>query len=609
MPGLMFNGIDLKATYNFVVSSVSGRDAAPIEEKTIELPYVDGAIVIDKKVKPRNLTITGWVYDTSSQAGALQKKNDVINLFMQSKGYPMELKFPDSGRSIYVTVSGTPFSVENTAGAIFNAFGYNIKVEFIAYDPYFYGDEEDWVITNIDKIPAYADEPLEASNHNLTTHDRSLKLQPYTIVDFLGNYGLEGYGVYPNPNSYGLHDDGKNIFTVRSDDLPFSDVDYSFAVEEGTQNIVTGYTGTGYRGIDNSVEKPAGYENSNQNVYKYDNLTESTYVKAFGVDIPNPTTVAGGESISISGWIKYVKGSLNYPKLLISVSGTGIFLSDLTEVEKDGNWHYFKRTWTNDTGTAYDFKKAWADITSDTVVEAEAYAFQIQVEKKPFATSFVDGTRAYGIIQLPSSLVNPSGTVFTTWFKINAINTAYPRIFDQSGSWSVYTQSDKKLRFKSYSTSVGHEITTLSENVWYFMVLIMNGTTHTIYLYDEIGNLTKKTIIDTSIPSSSNPLLLGAYENPGSELNGLFSNLYIGAYDSTVWTDTFVQELYNQQVLAKALKLVENSPTPPSALKNKYSISKMGELLVQDKNLWNVWFNKSNFDKKIVTAGWNWGDA
>ena len=64
------------------------------------------------------------------------------------------------------------------------------------------------------------------------------QIQSYTIIDHLGTYGLEGYGILPNPNSFGLHDDGTNVFTVRSDDLPFDDVDYSFAVEESTENLV-----------------------------------------------------------------------------------------------------------------------------------------------------------------------------------------------------------------------------------------------------------------------------------------------------------------------------------------------------------------------------------
>ena len=237
MAGLMFNGIDLKATYNFVVSSITGRESPPLEEKTLSLPYVNGEIVTEKKIKPRILTISGWLYDTTPD-GVMQKKNDLVNLLTKSLNTPAKLKFPDTGREINVVLIDNPFVIENHAGAIFNAYAYQITLSFKANDPFFYGDEEQIQIIGVDKVTAYAPEVLDSPKHNLTTKDRTIKLQPYTILDHLGTYGLEGYGLQPNPNDYGLHDDGSNIFTVRQDDLPFTDVDYVFAVEEGTENLV-----------------------------------------------------------------------------------------------------------------------------------------------------------------------------------------------------------------------------------------------------------------------------------------------------------------------------------------------------------------------------------
>ena len=55
--GLMFSGIDLKSTYNFVVTRVDGRGSPPVSRDVLDMPRVDGDIEINSKLKSRNLKI------------------------------------------------------------------------------------------------------------------------------------------------------------------------------------------------------------------------------------------------------------------------------------------------------------------------------------------------------------------------------------------------------------------------------------------------------------------------------------------------------------------------------------------------------------------------
>jgi len=96
--GLIFDGIDLRTTYNFVVTKIDGRGSPPVSRNTLDMPRVDGDIELNSKLKSRNITITGYVYG----ADAAQKKDELIKLVTQAYSSEKALTFPDTNRTIYV---------------------------------------------------------------------------------------------------------------------------------------------------------------------------------------------------------------------------------------------------------------------------------------------------------------------------------------------------------------------------------------------------------------------------------------------------------------------------------------------------------------------------
>jgi len=233
------------------------------------------------------------------------------------------------------------------------------------------------------------------------------------------------------------------------------------------------------------------------------------------------------------------------------------------------------------------------------------------MEIKSFATSFVDGTRAPGIIQIPKNFDTNSDWVIA--FTIKALNTSNSQIF---------LSIDKGTHLNGFVHNGFYTMTLLdNENIAQHINtgINFNGTTHDFIVWIKKENVyyvyvNGVKVIDYTMAKplqvTYDSIILGNYyENLGAYAsNSLISNLFIGTYDSSVWTDEFIQELYDKQVIAKSLAQINKSPTPPKAIQNKYNISKMGELLTTDYSLWQSLFNNYNFDKKCITAGWRWGD-
>ena len=449
---------------------------------------------------------------------------------------------------------------------------------------------------------------------------KGMKLQPYTILDHLGSYGLEGYGVYPAPNSYGLHDDGTNIFTVRQDDLPFSDVDYAFAVEEGTTNLVTngGFetgdltgwtTQTAYGGATYSVVSEKSYEGS----YSVKIVTDGTATGAPGI-ISDKVAVTEGLDYTASA---FVNGNYadNYVWILIRWYDNlnNVISSSVYGYAVNMNSSKFIQISTTETAPT-GATQAEIHIRIEATQVGTLYIDAVQLEGKSFATSFVDGTRTTGNLQFDFNY--SSDFVIDFWAKQTCLSSGVRRLFEISDDDNLnydgrmllyYNGTDLMWYYDPADGSAAQALTiTLDWDLtqWHRYTILYDGTTWKLYVD---GILKSSWILTIDFIPQYIKLGQNFYLTANNGTFGLFSNIYFGSYDSTVWTDTFIQELYNKQVLAKALKQIEKSPTPPSALQNKYGITKMGELLLQDPDLWNMWFNKYNFDRKALSAGYQWG--
>jgi hypothetical protein len=192
----------------------------------------------------------------------------------------------------------------------------------------------------------------------------------------------------------------------------------------------------------------------------------------------------------------------------------------------------------------------------------------IQVEVKPFATSFVDGTRADGRLAIPINF--RTNLVISGWFKPYGTSGNY----NTQGGWArivnfsnsndtrrvtlAYNRRDSHPDFQKFQLSIynasGDVIVSTSNvypfNKWYFWVLIIEDASTTAYIFDENGNM-EKIVNTNSIPLSdisSSPLYIGHRTTGTTDvLNGVISNLLIARYDPTIWTDEYIRFLYETQ--------------------------------------------------------------
>jgi len=182
--GLMFDGIDLRSTYNFVVTKIDGRGSPPVFRNALDMPRVDGQIEVEAKLKSRNLVISGYVYGSD----AATKKDNLIKLISQAYSQEKKLTFPDTNRTIYVKLAGDPIVV-GPVGPILNASAYEITFNFVALDPFFYADEHNETGWGYIKVNADAPTYLMSPRSQILKREPKIELYPVTIVNLVGKYG------------------------------------------------------------------------------------------------------------------------------------------------------------------------------------------------------------------------------------------------------------------------------------------------------------------------------------------------------------------------------------------------------------------------------------
>ncbi|HDK26096.1 MAG TPA: hypothetical protein ENG48_03240, partial [Candidatus Atribacteria bacterium] len=410
---------------------------------------------------------------------------------------------------------------------------------------------------------------------------KNINVQAYTLVDHLGTYGLEGYGETPTPNDYGLVSNNGQVYTVRDDDLPFDEARHSFAVEEGTTNYCSDndpkigdtqdsvyISAVGYYGT--PFEATGDYYKDIAHFY-YDSALNANTAVTFQVELK---VYGGTSSVSFnlygsglaSSGAKYTAS--NIAKRINLTNGVVTTGSSAWNMSNDNNWYRFIVTFDLPEDISAG---AWRfEVTSEASYETGKYLLHrnAQMEIKSFATSFVDGTRAPGIIQIPKNFDTNSDWVIA--FTIKALNTSNSQIF---------LSIDKGTHLNGFVHNGFYTMTLLdNENIAQHINtgINFNGTTHDFIVWIKKENVyyvyvNGVKVIDYTMAKplqvTYDSIILGNYyENLGAYAsNSLISNLFIGTYDSSVWTDEFIQELYDKQVIAKSLAQINKSPTPPKA--------------------------------------------
>jgi hypothetical protein len=162
---------------------------------------------------------------------------------------------------------------------------------------------------------------------------------------------------------------------------------------------------------------------------------------------------------------------------------------------------------------------------------------EYQVEQKPFATSFVDGTRAGGRLEYPAEVVPQNEGTIAGWFKMHPLGFAEYRYFwDSIGSrFAFYIRSSDKSLIARTNNSAERILGSLGsgfdETEWHQYALTWTGLGLNAYVDGELVGSYNGTI---ELPLNSGNVRFGTHRSGFDERSiGLFDELLILPYAAT----------------------------------------------------------------------------
>lgn len=365
---------------------------------------------------------------------------------------------------------------------------------------------------------------------------------------------------------YGLiyNTDGTLCTTYRDDDVPFAGV-RSFAVETATTN----------------------YWNNDITDYAYNIKSGSvTFENTVYNGRPALKCIVTGTDPYIQMAFKHSAGNINPNDTYTASIGVAALSSEITGLVDSAAYLYFTTLTFGGFGSVdHNWGKAGNRIyatytrpTDDTTTSFYAsvyfkeagtfYLYDYQLEKKPFASSFVDGSRPTGIIAVPFHFdLNTEDWVVSFWHKMtNTYSFANKIIFSIDGVFHLNTYYPSEGKYNWVCRNTDNVIfrassTTTVDTNWNFIVLVKNGLNFKVYI-NGILEITLNYI--GTLNYNVNNFKFGNFKigELGYVSNSLFSNIYIGKYrrpDGTViWTDDYICEVYEAKIpyVAKSKPLV-----------------------------------------------------
>jgi len=189
--------------------------------------------------------------------------------------------------------------------------------------------------------------------------------------------------------------------------------------------------------------------------------------------------------------------------------------------------------------------------------EPEAYIANVQLEKKPFATSFTEGTRPLGRFHIPLDRLGfdpatdnwvvaywkkPTGTHNGTLYGYNTCSFGRYTVDNSVG----YIWWGKENNQNVFRLNVGPTAATSSPfdpnwffNNWHFEVLKREDN---IVSYYVDGELKCQVTLSQGIKQFDVGLFfMGGYTVPAQ--NGLIANMILSR-DPAIWTDDYIRTIY-----------------------------------------------------------------
>ena len=363
---------------------------------------------------------------------------------------------------------------------------------------------------------------------------------------------------------YGLiyNDDGSICTTVRPDQIPFVGVN-SFAVETATTNLLGNAFDTaiftdiamGPGTILNHLPGKGLYGSMLTRATKSDNMTQS-YVSAARI-IRTFFIPQVGETYTYSVYARLYGKQSNQPFYLSYYDGKKGFSINVGLLTPE--WKRYSYTFTvRPEYTGGDF--VLYNMLRHSSVEV-GNGFEIclpQVEQKPFASSFVDGSRPTGVIAVPFYIdLNTEDWVVSFWHKMtNTYSFASRIIFSIDGNFHLNTYHPSAGKYNWMCMNTDNVVfkassTTTVDTNWNFIVLTKNGSNFKVY----INGIPEINLNYTgTLKYNVNNFKFGNFKIGELDYvsHSLFSNIYIGKYrrkDGTViWTDDYIREVYEAKM-------------------------------------------------------------
>jgi hypothetical protein len=315
-----------------------------------------------------------------------------------------------------------------------------------------------------------------------------------TVVDFSSthfDFNHDAYGI-----QYGdlISANSGAVYTTRDYEGKFGG---GIAVEESTTNLMVGKIGTVLSG--STVTQIDSY------TYQVTTANVATSGITFSSAITN-----NGATKTFSGYIKGTRGVMVYMQIHDTIQ----------PITLTGRKDYFSITGVSTTNLSLSIFTGYVSSPNQVTTFT---LYNQQTESKPFATSFVNGTRASGILNYPASILETTAGTMTMWVRFNGWSSIDNRIFDSrsSGTISDYhsitiesVSSNKVLKWYSLNSSLITGATVLNLNQWYMITATWDSVGNIRKLYIN-GVLEVSGVYSGSLIIDSNGVGIGGYTGGG----------------------------------------------------------------------------------------------
>jgi hypothetical protein len=296
-------------------------------------------------------------------------------------------------------------------------------------------------------------------------------------------------------------------------------------VEEGTTNLVS----FPWNPVGDSVYQTVTQDEGTimgQPIFK---AVKKTYSSPT-ISIKSGLTIPNGATFTASIWCNQIQEATASPAYIMFYKGGVGYLAITSYGTSPVGWKRLVVTYTNNTGA--ELTNVAVCFDACTNAGEITYFAAPQLEQKPYATFFIDGTRSSETLTIPmAGVLNPQeGTVkgFVNLWRAPGTTAQY--IFDGAGAVNqnlvVYVGTDGKLRLEygdgaSMITLVGS--TVLQKDTWYSVAWRWSSSGVELLLN---GNLEASNINLPSLSFGANACL-GSKADGTAQLDGLLDNFSV----------------------------------------------------------------------------------